>query len=456
MKQSWITAGKELVSRAGHALEHHPRQVTALLAAILLCGGGGAFAVASLGPDPSMLPVRQILENVQPLPLAEQSEALDTWQFNLYRSEAVRPTDTAESLLGRLGVNDAGAAAFLRNDPSARQLVLGAPGRLVHVEATGNHELQRLTVRWTTVEGSQLPTTFKRLVVERQDDGPFTTRIETAPLVASLRVGSGTIRSSLFGAADEAGIPDAITVQMVDIFAGEIDFHRRLRVGDRFALVYETLEADGEPMRTGRVLSAQFVNAGRQLQAIWFQEPGTNGGYFDFDGRSLERAFLASPMEVTRITSGFSMRMHPILHSWRAHKGVDYGAPTGAPVRSVGDGTVEFAGQMGGYGNVVKVNHGKGDITLYAHLSRMDVRQGQPVQRGQRLGGVGSTGWATGPHLHFEFHQNGTQRDPMEVARQSKSIELSAQARPQFTLAARAMHAQLAAAASANLVASAR
>jgi murein DD-endopeptidase MepM/ murein hydrolase activator NlpD len=150
------------------------------------------------------------------------------------------------------------------------------------------------------------------------------------------------------------------------------------------------------------------------------------------------------------------MRMHPILNSWRAHKGVDYGAPTGAPVRTVADGIVDFSGQMGGYGNVVKINHGKGDITLYAHLSRIDVRQGQPVQRGQRIGGVGSTGWATGPHLHFEFHQGGVQRDPLEVARQSKTIELSAQARPQFSVAARAMRTQLVAAASANLVASAR
>jgi murein DD-endopeptidase MepM/ murein hydrolase activator NlpD len=444
-----MAAGEQLVRRAAHALEHHPRQVTALLAAVLLCGGGGAFAVASLGPDPSALPVRQILESVQPLPLAEQSEALDAWQFNLYRSEAVRPTDTAESLLARLGVNDAAAAAFLRQDPAARPLVLGAPGRLVHVETTDNQELQRLTVRWTTVEGNSLPTTFKRLVVERQAGGQFATRIETAPLAASLRVGSGTIRTSLFGAADEAGIPDAITVQMVDIFAADIDFHRRLRAGDRFALVYETLEADGEPMRTGRVLSAQFVNAGRQLEAIWFQEPGTNGGYFDFEGKSLERAFLASPMEVTRITSGFSMRMHPILHSWRAHMGVDYGAPTGAPVRTVADGFVDFAGQMNGYGNVIKVDHGKGDITLYAHLSRIDVRQGGSVERGQRIGAVGSTGWSTGPHLHFEFRENGVHRDPLEVARAraGQGVVLAAAARPDFERASRALRSQLAAAA---------
>jgi murein DD-endopeptidase MepM/ murein hydrolase activator NlpD len=451
LKKAWIATAERFVSRAAHVLEHHPREVTALVAALLLTGGGGAFAVASLGPDPSLLPVRQILEEVQPLPLAAQSEALDTHDFSLFAAEAVRPTDTAEALLARLGVNDAAAAAFLRQDPIARPQVLGTPGRLVNVEATDARNLLRLSVRWSTE-----PTTFKRLVVERQADGRFGSRIETAPLVASLRVGSGTIRSSLFGAADEAGIPDAVTSQIVDIFSGEIDFHRRLRVGDRFAVVYETLEADGEPMRAGRVISAQFSNAGRTFEAVWFQEPGERGGYFDFTGKSLERVYLASPMQVTRITSGFAMRMHPIHNVWRAHTGVDYGAPTGAPVRTVGDGRVKLAGTLGGYGNVVEVEHGGGDTTLYAHLSRIDVRTGQLVQRGQNIGAVGSTGWATGPHLHFEFKQNGIHRDPLEVARASQAVELSAQARPQFLRTADALRGQLAAAASANLVASAR
>lgn len=451
MKQTWLTLGERLVSRAAHALEHHPRRVTAAIAAMLLGAGGGAFAVASLGPDPSLLPVREILENVQPLPLAVQSEALDAHHFSLYTAEAVRASDTAESLLARLGVNDAAAAAFLRQDAVARAQVLGAPGRAVHAEATDGHNLLRLTARWA-LDASQ----FRRLVVERQADGRFASRVETAPLVPSLRIGSGSIRSSLFAAVDEAGIPDAVTTQLVDIFAGDVDFHRNLRGGDRFAVVYETLEADGEALRTGRVVSAQFVNAGRTLDAVWFEQPGQRGGYYDFQGRSLQRTFLASPMEVTRITSGFAMRLHPILNSWRAHKGVDYGAPAGAPVRSIGDGQVDFAGTMSGYGNVVEIDHGKGNSTLYAHLSRIDVRRGQRVERGQRIGAVGSTGWATGPHLHFEFKENGVQRDPLEVARrQAPASELSAQARPQFDRVAQAMRSQLAAAASANLVASA-
>ena len=440
------------MSRTAAVLEHHPRQVTALVAAVLLTAGGGAFAVASLGPDPSALPVREILENVQPLPLAEQSEALDAHHFSLFTAEAVRSSDNVESLLARLGVNDPAAAAFLRTDPLARPQVLGAPGRTVTVEATDGHDLLRLTARWAADNDS-----FKRLVVQRGDDGKFSSRIETAPLVASLRIGSGSIRSSLFAAVDEAGIPDAVTTQLVDIFSGDIDFHRSLRLGDRFAVVYETLEADGEPLRTGRVVSAQFVNAGRTLEALWFQEPGQRGGYFDFQGRSLERTFLASPMEVSRVTSGFAMRMHPIHKTWRAHMGVDYGAPTGAPVRTIGDGKVEFAGRMNGYGNTVGIDHGNGNSTLYAHLSRIDVTNGQRVERGQRIGAVGATGWATGPHLHFEFKEKGVQRDPLEVARRHQpATELTAQSRPQFIRVAQSMRNQLAVAATANLVASAR
>ena len=451
MKQTWLTLGERFVSRVAHVLEHHPRQVTAAIAAMLLTAGGGAFAVASLGPDPSLLPVREILENVQPLPLDVQSEALDAHRFSLFTTEAVRPSDTAESLLGRLGVNDPAAAAFLRQDTLARAQVLGATGRTVNAEATDGRNLLRLSVRWAVDNAN-----FRRLVVERQGDGRFATRVETAALVPSLRIGSGSIRSSLFAAVDEAGVPDAVTTQLVDIFSGDIDFHH-LRGGDRFAVVYETLEADGEPMRTGRIVSAQFVNAGRTLDAVWFEQPGQRGGYYDFQGRSLQRAFLASPMEVTRITSGFSMRMHPILNSWRAHKGVDYGAPSGAPVRTVGDGQVDFAGTMSGYGNVVEIDHGKGNSTVYAHLSHIDVRKGQWVERGQRIGAVGSTGWATGPHLHFEFKENGQQRDPLEVARrQAPATELTAQARPQFDRIAQSMRTQLAVAASANLVASAR
>jgi murein DD-endopeptidase MepM/ murein hydrolase activator NlpD len=447
LKHALTTAGERILSRVARLLEHHPKQVTAAIAVLLACGGGGAYAVASLGPDASTLPVREVLEAVQPLALQEQVDALDAHRFSLFTAEAVRSTDTVESLLARLGINDPAAAAYLRQDAGARQQM--APGRSISAEATDGRNLLRLTVRWTFDDSRQ----FKRLVVERQADGRFSTRVEVAPLTASLRTGTGYIRTSLFAGADDAGIPDQVTTQMVELFGGQIDFHRGLRVGDRFTVLYETLEADGEALRTGRVVSAQFNNGPRTLDALWFEQPGQRGAYYNFQGESLERSFLASPLAVTRVTSGFAMRFHPIQHKWISHAGVDLGAPTGTPVRSIGEGVVTFSGVQNGYGNVVEIDHGKGDRTVYAHLSKIDVHRGQSVARGERVGAVGSTGWATGPHLHFEFKDNGVQRDPLQAARMSPGTVLSAAARPAFDKAAQSLRTQLATIAGAPVVA---
>jgi murein DD-endopeptidase MepM/ murein hydrolase activator NlpD len=453
LKNGLNTAAEKLVVRALHALEHHPKHVTALIAALLLGGGGGAFAVASFGPDASALPVSEITEPVQPLPLAAQVDALDVHSFRLFRSEVTRANDTADTLLARLGINDAQAAAFLRTQPAFRTQVLGRGGRSVSAEATDLHALAKLVVRWVASDDGN----FQRLVVEKDAQGQFTARIEVAPLTASTRLGGGTIRSSLFAAVDDSRLPDDVAVQMADIFSSDIDFNRGLRVGDRFSVVYESLEADGEPVRTGRVLSAEFVNNGRTHNAVWFQQPGKKGAYFTLDGKSLQGAYLASPMEFSRVTSGFANRFHPILKQWRAHLGVDYGAPTGTPVRTIGDGIVKFAGVQNGFGNVVMVDHGRNEMTVYAHLSRFDVRQGQSVAQGQRIGAVGATGWATGPHLHFEFRVNGVHQDPLVMARRHETQELAANLRPDFDKLARAMRLQLQASAPVtSAVASAR
>ncbi|MFC5500369.1 M23 family metallopeptidase [Caenimonas terrae] len=451
MNNGFIAAGERLLARAAHALEHHPKHVTAALAALLLCGGGGAFAVASLGPDPSALPVRQILETVQPLPLSAQASELDVQSLKLFRSEVTRSTDTVEALLTRLGVDDLAAANFLRTEPNYRSVVLGRAGRTVTVEATDSHKLEKLTVRWAPDDSGN----FQRLVIEQAGTGRFAARVESAPLTASARLASGAIRTSLFAAADEARIPEGIATQLTDIFAGEIDFHRALRKNDRFNVVYEALEADGEPLRTGRILSAEFVNAGVSHQAMWFEEAGQKGGYYTLDGRSLRHSYLASPMEFSRVTSGFAMRFHPILQQWKAHLGVDYGAPTGTPVRTVGDGVVEFAGVQNGFGNVIIVRHSTSAETVYAHLSRINVRQGQKVAQGDHIGAVGATGWATGPHLHFEFRVNGIHQDPLLAAKENSSAPVSAAARPAFERLSHLMRTELAAASSAT-VASAR
>ena len=424
-------------------LQNHPKRVVAALCALMLGGGGAAFAVANMIPDAAEVQVRNVLEVVEPLPLQWQAEALERHALNLFRTEATRSSDTVESPLKRLGIDDARAAAFLRKDSDARNTLLGRAGRNVTAEATADHKLLKLSVRWNPLDDGS----FKRLVVQRNSQG-FSARIEDAVLTSGTRMASGVIRSSLFAATDDARVPDNVATQLAEIFAGDIDFHRALRKGDRFSVVYETLEADGEPMRAGRVLSAEFTNGGKAYQAMWFQEPdAAKGAYFNPNGQSLRHAYLASPLAFSRVTSGFSMRVHPISHIWKAHLGVDYAAPTGTEVRTVADGTVEFAGVQRGFGNVVIVEHRNHHSTVYAHLSRIGVRAGERVTQGEKIGTVGSTGWATGPHLHFEFRVNGVHQDPLTLAKQSETTPVTAAAKAAFDKAAVAMKTDLTAAA---------
>jgi murein DD-endopeptidase MepM/ murein hydrolase activator NlpD len=198
------------------------------------------------------------------------------------------------------------------------------------------------------------------------------------------------------------------------------------------------------------VLAADFVNNGRTYSAVWFKDVQGKGAYYGFDGQSKKRAFLASPLEFSRVTSGFAMRMHPILNTWKQHKGVDYGAPTGTPIRAVGDGVVEFAGWQNGYGNVVEIRHSNTRSTVYAHMSRIAVKRGARVEQGQNIGAVGSTGWATGPHLHFEVKVGGVQQDPAIMAKASESVALAPAAKAEFAQLARSLQAQLEVADSAS------
>jgi len=414
-----------------------------LMSLLLVLGAGGALAVVGLSPLSASLPVKQLVESVSTLSLDSQLQSLVKGDVRLYRSDTSRSSDSADSLLARLNVADAQAADFMRSNSLVRSSLLGRAGRLVRAEMDNDNRLWRLTARWATDSNVN----FKRLVIERQGDA-FGVRLEDGELSHSVRLSSALIQTSLFAATDDARIPDSIAVQLAEIFSGEIDFHRALRVGDRFSVSYETLDADGETLKPGRVLSAEFVNRGKSFQALWFQESSTQaGGYFNLEGQSLRRTFLASPLAFSRISSGFKMRFHPILQTWRAHLGVDYAAPTGTPVRAIGLGMIESAGPMGGYGNAVVIKHNNGQSTVYAHLSQMLVKRGQSVAQGQSIGKVGSTGWATGPHLHFEFRVNGKHQDPLLMARHSESVPVSAQARPAFDQLAQQVSRQLASAA---------
>ena len=489
MPNGLIHSWPALLASAKRAATSHPRRLTAVVAALALGGAGGAFAIASLAPDAADLPVRQVVEAVyfapgqapdkfttteQPLmqPLAASLTSAPTPEapaLTLYRSDISRNSDTADTLLKRLGISDAQAAAFLRTDATVRQSLLGRGGRSLAAEATPANTLLKLTARWSTQDDGN----FTRLVVQQTPRG-LKSHLETAPLVASTRLASGTIQSSLFAATDEARLPEAVAVQVAEIFSADIDFHRALRKGDRFSLTYEALEGDGEPLRTGRVMSAEFVNNGKTYQAMWFGPTGASapasaailgekagtagksaqntpkGAYYTLDGKSLRRAYLASPLEFSRVTSGFKMRLHPIFQTWKAHLGVDYAAPTGTAVRSIGDGVVEFAGVQSGFGNVVFVNHGKENTTVYAHLSKIEVKKGDKVSQSQTLGAVGATGWATGPHLHFEFRINGVHQDPLTLALNNDTAPVTAALKQQFEVLSSSTRVALAAAASVH------
>lgn len=427
-------------------LARHPRTLAGTALALLMGAGVTAFAIAPMAPDAADLPRRVVTETVTPEDVGAQLELLASHELSLYRSDLTRNADTADSLLRRMNVSDVAAAAFLRNDKTARRLLEGRAGKMVQVRTSESGALEELTARFPAADPAQLATHFSRLRVTRVN-GSLQAVLETAPLAAQVRLGSGTIRSSLFAATDESRIPDPVASQMAEMFSTDIDFHRELRKGDTFSVIYEALTADGEVITwnqaAGRVLAAEFVNNGRSYSAVWFKDPAGKGGYFGFDGQSKRRAFLASPLEFSRVTSGFSMRFHPILQNWRAHLGVDYGAPTGTSVRSVGDGVVDFAGWQNGYGNVVKIKHSNERETVYAHLSRIDVKRGQHVEQGMHIANVGATGWATGPHLHFEFRVKGQHQDPLAIAKSSEAVVLTASAQQELARVTRGWREQL-------------
>ncbi|MEO6362156.1 MAG: M23 family metallopeptidase [Caldimonas sp.] len=443
LDMAWAYASAHAASFASR----HPKTLAATVSLGLAGFAVTAFGVAPMVPDASTLPRRTVVESVVTADVATQLDALSVQELDLFRSEITRAGDTADSLLARLAIADAGAAAFLRSDPVARKLLEGRAGKRVQVRADAAGRLQELVTRYAAPGNDKLPTQFTRLRVERIG-GRLIAWSAVAPLASQPMMASGTVRSSLFAATDEAGIPDGVATQIAEIFATDIDFRRELKKGATFSVVYEALTADGEAITWsgahGRVLAAEFVNQGKTVSAVWFKDGDAKGAYFGLDGQSKQRTFLTSPLEFSRVTSGFAMRMHPILNTWKQHNGVDYSAPNGTPVRAMGDGVVEFAGWQNGYGNVIHIKHGNERSTAYAHLSHIDVSKGQKVEQGATIGAVGMTGWATGPHLHFEVKIDGVQQDPLLVAQMSEAAVISPAGRVRFTQLAQSSRVQLA------------
>ena len=373
----------------------------AALAGLVLSGIVAAFATIPPQSEAELALARALI--VEPLPIQQIAQVLAPTE-RFIREERLQSGETLGGLLDRLGVGEEDAARLLQ----LKEFRKLRPGATVTGQINASGELARLDYL-----GAR-----DSLNVIVRDGESFRWLEERAPLQTRLVMKSGVIRSSLFAATDAAAIPDSIAMQIADIFGGDIDFHRGLRKGDLFSVVYEQQTLQGRPVRVGRVLAADFRNQGKTYRAVWFSGADGKGGYYAADGKNLRKAFLRSPLEYSRISSGFGIRHHPFLQTWRAHNGVDYAAASGTRVRSVGDGVIDFVGQQGGYGNVIIVRHPANITTVYAHLMGFTrgLRKGVNVAQGDIIGAVGQSGWATGPHLHYEFRTSGQARDPLAVA----------------------------------------
>jgi murein DD-endopeptidase MepM/ murein hydrolase activator NlpD len=408
------------------------------LAALPFLGVVAAFGIA---PDTATenVPRKNVVEDIE-LP---QLQATDNGAFDFWREERIGRGDTLQSLLSRLGIESGEARQVLATARNNRTLGRLIPGRSVLARVTSSGQL--LLFRYLASD--------EKLVTLTRSGGTFQAREQPVALEARQIMRSGEIESSLFGATDAADIPDRIASEMAEALSGDIDFHKDLRRGDHFSVVYEAFYLDGQLVKTGRLLAAEFVNQGKAHQALYFKDAQGHEGYFTPDGQSLKRAFLKSPMPFSRVSSGFTgARFHPVLQIWRAHKGIDYAAPTGAPVRAVADAKVEFVGRQGGYGNLILLKHQGAYSTAYGHLSRFGkgIKRGARISQGQVIGYVGSTGLATGPHLHYEFRVNNVQKNPLAL-KLPTSYPLDARTRVQFASKAQPLVKNLSLLRSTNL-----
>lgn len=345
---------------------------------------------------------------VEAISLPVTAQAVNTSAV-FWRNERVQRGDTVAELLRRLNVEDAVATDYLLKNKGAESLRQLSVGKEVQSEIAADGSL--LALRYLNNGGSQ--------VVIEKIGSAYKTSSLPVQLEQRVFMRTGEIKSTLYAATDAAGLTDPVANQMAEIFGGDIDFHRDLRKGDKFTVVYEMTYSNGEAVRSGRILAAEFINQGHAYRTVYYQTSSTTGDYYTPEGKNMHKAFLRSPIEFSRVSSGFSSsRFHPVLNKWRAHKGVDYASPIGTKVKVTSDGVVALVGKQGGYGNVVMVNHQGRYTTVYGHLSKFapGIHRGQRVSQGEIIGYVGMTGLASGPHLHYEFKIDGTQRDPLRVA----------------------------------------
>jgi murein DD-endopeptidase MepM/ murein hydrolase activator NlpD len=362
----------------------------------------------ALSPRDQELEPQTVQTSVPEAPAAEPAASPQEASLGFSTIDVVvSRNDTMDRLFRRLELNLADLAS-LRNLPDLREQVDRLkPGEMLRFVHRGG-ELIGLERKLSDSETLQ---------VKRDADG-FSSNVLENPLEIHTRTASASIQNSLFQAASAAGLTDRVAFDLAEIFQYDIDFVLDIQQGDRFSVVYEEVFQDGQPLRIGNILAAKFVNDGREYRAVRYVDSEGRGQYYSPEGKSLRKAFMRSPVQFSRVSSRFNLsRKHPVLNRIRAHKGVDYAAPTGTPVRAAGEGRVKFVGRQGGYGNVVELEHGSGVVTVYGHLSKFaaKLKRGQRVDLAQVIGYVGSTGLATGPHLHYEYRVRGVHKNPQTV-----------------------------------------
>jgi len=318
----------------------------------------------------------------------------------------VKSGENLSSIFSALNLSREDLHKIIHANATGKQFADVEPGQDVVATLNASGELEQLTY-------SKNP--FETLIATRHDD-EFDVALLSKKVDYQIANSKGTIDSSLFEDGKEAGLPEKLILKLADIFAWDIDFALNLRDGDQFTVVYEKLFVDGKEFDTGEILSVEFVNQGKTYTAVRFEDNQGNTGYYTPEGNGLRKAFLQTPMDFAKISSHFDLhRKHPILNTIRAHKGVDYSAAIGTPVKTTGDGKIVFRGVKNGYGNVVEIEHGQKYSTLYAHLSGFKSGQklGSTIKQGDVIGYVGKTGLATGPHLHYEFRIGGEHVNPV-------------------------------------------
>lgn len=404
MLYSPISSKQRILAQKSSKLTKKTTRWLVALSSIPLFGIFTAFGIAPNSPSFGDVQVEEVVLDLSIPDVLSESQANQTF----WRQENIRRGDTIASILNRLDVSNQDSTDFLQAARGSRAMRQLRPGQTVYAQTTADGELLMLRYFFGNEE---------LFLMEKADD-EFRMTEQPIELDTRVHMKSGVINSSLFAATDNAGIPNNIAMQLTEIFASEIDFYRDLRRGDRFTVVYETFSNNGRRTKTGRVLAVEFVNKGKSHQAIYFRSSNGADGYYTPEGESLRKAFLLSPLTFSRVSSGFTnARFHPILKEWRAHRGIDYAAPTGTPVKATSSGIVAFSGSQKGYGNLVVLKHNGKYETAYGHLSRFasGLSKGKRVNQGDVIGYVGSTGMATGPHLHYELRVDGVQRDPTKV-----------------------------------------